>query len=165
MERYRAFLATKIGRAAPATEDEAKDQGAADLLYEQCGIWLRENTRDAKKFPILFSELVTYGFRRNLLGLKWSALVLNLIVVVICAGLLWYRALLGLDEGFAARVSVVLIVAAIHALYIAFVVTWGGVEAAARTYARQLILSCETFLRGTTPREASRKRVSTTKAA
>ncbi len=38
-------------------------------------------------------------------------------------------------------------VAGIHALYITFVVTRGGVKEAARKYARELILSCETLSR------------------
>lgn len=44
-----------------------------------------------KKFSILFNEFATYGFRRNLFGVKWPALLLNATVVFICAGLLWYR--------------------------------------------------------------------------
>jgi hypothetical protein len=70
---------------------EQNDPAAAKSFYERTGTWLRENTRDTKKFPILFNELVTYGFRRNLLGVKWPALALNLVVVLICAGLLWHR--------------------------------------------------------------------------
>jgi hypothetical protein len=88
-ERYRAFLATKLRVAAPIAEAERADQYAGDSFYEQCGIWLRQSTRDTKKFPLLFSENVTYGFRRNLFGVKWLALAVNLAVVVICLLLLW----------------------------------------------------------------------------
>lgn len=157
--RYLAFLANQIGRSAPTAEEEVVDQGGADQFYEQCGILLRESTRDAKKFPILFSELVTYGFRRNLLGLKWPALALNLIVVAICAVFLWLKVFPDAD-----RVGLVFIVAAIHALYVACVVTWRGVEQAARTYARQLILSCETLMKGA-PSGPRRKRIPKPKAA
>ena len=142
-DRYRAFLAAKVGRPAPSADDEANSQADADTFYEQCGIWLRDNTRDAKRFPILFGELVTYGFRRNLRGLKWSALILNLLVVVICAGWLLYG--VGLDKD---HINLVFLVAVIHAAYIAFAVTKEGVKEAARKYARELILSCETLMRG-----------------
>jgi hypothetical protein len=64
------------------------------------------------------------------------------------AGLLWYRWPVNADDGTAARVAVVLIVAAAHALYFLLVVGPNSVKTAARTYARQLILSCETFLAG-----------------
>lgn len=144
-ERYRAFLANKLGVAAPSEEAERADQTAADAFYEQCGVWLRQNTRDSKEFPLLFNENVTYGFRRNLLGVKWLALVLNLAVVVICLGLLrrdnWV-----LDSQLSKHAVVVLIIAAIHATYILFAVRKTAVWDAARAYARELLLSCEAFL-------------------
>ena len=42
-------------------------------------------------------------------------------------------------------------VATIHALYISLVVKPQSVMAASRTYARQLTLSCETFITGQKP--------------
>ena len=93
-ERYRTFLATKLDVTIPSAEVEAADQAAADAFYEQGGVWLRQHTRDRNKFPLLFNENVTYGFRRNLLGVKWIALALNLLVVAACFVLLarngWY---------------------------------------------------------------------------
>lgn len=148
-EKYRSFLAGKIKRLPPTPEEETANPADADTFYEQCGIWLRDNTRDANKFQILFNELVTYGFRRNQLGLKWSALVLNLLVIATCGALLWHRGALDMGDDLTLRSAVVLIVAAIHALYFAFAVTTGGVKQAARTYARELILSCETLARST----------------
>jgi hypothetical protein len=156
-DRYRAFLASKLKRTAPTAAEEAQNQAVADAFYEQAGTWLRENTRDVKKFSILFNENITYGYRRNLLGLKWIALGLNLVVVAICAGLLWHNAPVNINDAFAGRVLVVLVVAAIHALYILTVVNRRNVIVAARTYARQLILSTETFLAaGNTPKAAKK---------
>jgi hypothetical protein len=86
-DRYRTFIAGKINQPVPTAQQESADQAAADAFYEACGTWLRTNTRDAKKFPLVFGELVGYGFRRNQFGLKWVALALNIIVVAICAGL------------------------------------------------------------------------------
>jgi hypothetical protein len=142
-DRYRTFIAGKIKQPAPTLEQEAADQTAADTFYEACGTWLRANTRDAKKFPLLFAENVGYGFRRNLLGLKWTALVLNVIVVAICAVVLWRRGDLDVDNDLTIRTVVVLMIAAIHATYFAFVVTKNGVKEAARKYGRELILSIE----------------------
>ena len=159
-EKYRAFLAGKVKRPAPTAEEEAANQVDADTFYEQCGIWMRNNTRDAKKFPILFNELVMYGFRRNLTGLKYSALALNLIVVAISLGLLWHRGTLDMTNDLTMRTAVVLIVAVIHALYITFAVTRYGVKEAARKYARELILSCEALSRTTvvaSPRKPATK--------
>ncbi len=145
-DQYRQFLAGKLGRAAPRADEEAADQGAADSFYEQSGIWLRDSTRDAKKFPILFGELVSYGFRRNLRGLKWPALGVNLIVVTICALVLWQRHSLDMSDEVITRTIVVLIIAAIHAAYFALAVTKEGVKEAARRYGRELILCCQTLM-------------------
>jgi hypothetical protein len=153
-EKYRTFLAGKVKHPAPTAEMEAANQAEADAFYEQCGVWMRSNTRDAKRFPILFNELVIYGFRRNLLGLKWSALTLNLIVVAASCGLLWHRGIWDMTDDLTMRTTVVLVVSCIHALYIAFVVTRGGVKEAARKYARELILCCEA-LSGTAKMTAS----------
>ena len=140
-DQYRQFIAGKISRAAPTAQQEAADQAAADSWYEQAGIWLRDSTRDAKKFPILWNELVSYGFRRDLLGSKWPALAINMIVVAICAFVLWRRSNLDMSDDVVMHTVVVLVVAAVHAVYIAFVVTREGVKEAARRYGRELILS------------------------
>jgi hypothetical protein len=149
--RYLSFLAGKIGEAPPAEEQEQRDPATADAFYERCGAWLRENTRNAKKFSILFSENVTYGYRRNLFALKWPALALNLVVVLVCLWAMAGGAPFAALGALQSRVAVVLAVAAIHALYIGLAVNRRGVGDAARTYARQLILSCESFLAKQTP--------------
>jgi hypothetical protein len=69
-------------------------------------------------------------------------------VVLICAGLVWYRWPVNPGDDMTARIIVVFVVAAAHALYFLLVVKRDAVKAAARTYARQLILSCETLLAG-----------------
>jgi hypothetical protein len=102
---------------------------------------------------------VGYGFRRNLLGLKWTALVLNVIVVAICAGVLWYRGALDMDNDLTMRTVVVLMIAAIHATYFALVVTKNGVEEAARKYGRELILSTEVLMGGMRVPAARKKAV------
>ena len=60
--------------------------------------------------------------------------------------LLWYLWPVDMAHGMAARIVVVLVIAAAHALYFLLLVSPESVKAAARTYARQLIISCETFL-------------------
>lgn len=144
-ERYRTFLAAKLGVPAPSPDEEKEDQNAADAFYEQCGVWLRQNTRNIRKFSVLFAENVTYGFRRNLLGVKWLALGLNLLVVGICVVLLW-RTSWAIEAEQGKRVAVVLIVAAAHAAYMLLAVRKSAVWDSARAYGRELILSCEAFL-------------------
>lgn len=158
--RYLAFLSAKLSEPAPTAGDEERDPVAADSFYERCGAWLRENTRNAKKFAILFNENVTYGFRRNLFALKWPALALNLAVVLLCVGaILIGFSFANLGQGNA-RVLVVFVVAAIHALYIGLAVSERAVGEAARSYARQLILSCETFLGKEKPASGAQRKKS-----
>lgn len=145
-DRYRVFLARKVGQQAPTAKDEADNPVAANGFYELTGTWLRENTRDTRKFPILFNELATYGFRRNLLGMKWAALGLNAVVVTICVGLLWPRWPINTSDAMTSNILMVFIVTVLHALYFLFLVTQDSVKAAARTYARQLILSSEMLM-------------------
>ena len=144
--RYVSFIAAKLSESPLTEEEERRDPAAADAFYERCGAWLRENTRHAKKFSILFNENVAYGYRRNLFALKWPALALNLAVVLIC---IWAIVGGGPFAGLQAvqnRILVVLAVALIHAMYIGFAVNRSGVGEAAKSYGRQLILSCESFL-------------------
>ena len=144
-DRYRTFLAVKLTVVSPSPADESEDQAAADAFYGQCGNWLRQNTRDTKKFPILFGENITYGFRRNLLGVKNLALCLNAIVVAVCAFILW-RLSWATDTPQGSSTVVVLIVAAAHAAYMLLAVRRTAVWDAAQAYGRELILSCESFL-------------------
>lgn len=145
-ERYRQYIAEQINQPVPTARQEGANQANADVFYEACGTWLRARTRDAKKFPMLFGENVGYGFWRNLFGLKWPALALNVIIVGICAGMLWYRRPLDIDSDLTMRILVVLIIAAIHSLWFAFAVTKNSVMGAARKYGRQLILSTEELI-------------------
>jgi len=144
-DRYREFLAGKLGVAVPTIHEENADQSVADAFYSQCGNWLRQNTRDTKKFSILFNENVTYGFRRNLLGVKVLALCLNIIVVALCAFILW-RTSWAIDTPMGDKTTVVLVVAAAHAAYMLLAVSHTAVSDAAKAYGRELILSTEAFL-------------------
>lgn len=144
-ERYREFLSGKLNTPAPTPEDELANQDLADAFYDQCGVWLRQNTRNTKAFPILFGENVTYGFRRNLLGVKAFALWLNVIVVIFSVLILW-RLSWNIDSLQGNKALVVLIVAAAHAAYMLLAVNRDAVRDASRAYARELILSCESFL-------------------
>lgn len=163
-ERYRNFLAAQLGVTAPTPAQEQADQAAADAFYEQCGVWLRQHTRDTKKFHLLFGENVTYGFRRNLLGVLWLAIALNVIVVVLCLVLLWRS-----DWNWAApvghRTIVVFLIAAVHAVYVIAVARKAAVRDASRAYGREMILSCEAFLNnGPAPKPRPKRKRTTTKS-
>ena len=145
-DRYRGYLAKQLGETPPSADEEARDPAAADAFYDRCGVWLREHTRDKAKFRILFEENMTYGFRRNLYGLRWPGLALNALVVAVCLCLLSPYGI-WISETTRTEIFAVLTIAAIHALYFLFFVTRRSVEEASEQYARQLVLSCEGLMK------------------
>src|SRR5713226_3809363 len=78
--RYHSFLAAKINEAFPDKDQEANNRDAADEIYQSGVRWLLSHTRsdDNKKFDLLFKENVTYGFRRNALGMKPVGLIVSI---------------------------------------------------------------------------------------
>jgi len=157
-KRYHAFLAKQLKEVAPSESDEAKDPAKADGFYQRAGDWLRTATRDSKRFHILFDENITYGFRRNLYGLRRPAFGTNaLIVVIVAVALVWFMPS-NLTVPGVQRLYTVLVIAAIHALYIAFVATEQGAIQAARSYARQLILSIDQLMILASPSRSNARR-------
>lgn len=74
--RYHDFFRQCLGDDAISTpEDEARDPAAADEQYDSCVAWLREQCR-GNEFNLLLKENATYGFRRNMLGLRTIGIVL-----------------------------------------------------------------------------------------
>jgi hypothetical protein len=141
--KIHAFIANKLSEPAPTAEEEAANPEMADLYYARGGTWLRENTRDAKKFSVLFNENVNYGFHRNLLGLRTPGFLLNAAIVILCVSVLWSRYPIDFSNTFNQKLVVVIFIAILHAAYLAIFVTETGVFEAARLYARQLLLASE----------------------
>jgi hypothetical protein len=144
---YLTFLASKIGAPAPTPQDEASDPTKADAYYGRCAAWLRENTRDTKKFSILFNENITYGYRRNLLALKVFALLADATMFIGAAGAFAYWRP-DVESELAFKLFLLMAVAVVHAILMSIAVSEKALKEAAETYARQLLLSCETFMGG-----------------
>jgi hypothetical protein len=86
--RYHKRLATLVPEAhAPSVEDEQANPNAADQVYGAWSDYLRVNTRDKKTFTLLFQELVNYGYRRNIFGLRIIGIILSSIALI--ASALW----------------------------------------------------------------------------
>ena len=80
----KATLHEKLQRLRPVdvppTETiEQNDPAQADTIYEAWSDYARMNTRGTKENPLVFRELMNYGFRRNMLGLKGPAIVVLLL--------------------------------------------------------------------------------------
>lgn len=148
-DRFRTFVAGQLKQAAPTAEEERADARRANDFYLTANAWLRARTsQDTRTFAILFGENITYGYRRNLLGLKPISLLVNLIVLVFCASVLWFRppyfaSLADLDE----KLVIIIVAAILHSAYLLFAVGKKAVWDASRVYGRQLILSCDTLMK------------------
>jgi hypothetical protein len=77
-----AFLASKLKVSAPTVAAEKADPEAADQFYAAGTRWLLEHTRDQKRFPLIFAENVSYGYRRNAYGLKPIAVTISVLSIL-----------------------------------------------------------------------------------
>lgn len=83
--RYHKKLAGLVKEAkAPTVEQENADPASADLVYSAWSNYLRVNTRDTKKFNLLFHENVSYGYRRNIWGLRFFGIAVSLFSGIAC---------------------------------------------------------------------------------
>lgn len=150
-DQFRSFISTQIKQQAPTEVDEIERTILANDFYDSAASWLREYTRDKKIFNILFDELVTYGFRRNLLGLKIPSLCMNLVVLLVSSAILHFRPpyfdkIMYIDEKLVTVLSVVFL----HSAYMLLAVNATGVRDASKAYGKQLILSCAALMKPTT---------------
>lgn len=142
--RYHRVLATLLpDLAIPTEEKEAEKPEDADAIYASCTEYLKENTRDHTRFPLVFQENSNYGFRRNLWGMKPGGIAVAVIGTVGCASVLVYR-LDGSPSSWLVPATSTVIAAVLLSLWI-FRFTPAWVKMTAFAYARQLIASCDSL--------------------
>jgi hypothetical protein len=74
--RYHKKLTSVVtGTKVPSAAQEQADPTSADQTYTAWSTYLRTHTRDTKKYPLVFHELVNYGYRRNVWGLRSIGIV------------------------------------------------------------------------------------------
>lgn len=87
--RYNQWLESKIdGLTMPTPEEEATAPDIADQKYRSATNYLREHTRDKKKYPAVYRDNVAYGFARNLLAIRILGLSVSGISIIINSYLL-----------------------------------------------------------------------------
>ena len=88
--RYHAALSNLCeGLAFPSAQQEIAESEAADQVYRSATRRLIETRRDAK-YTLLHYENASYGFRRNLLGLKTMAVLIGILSLVVIAFAWWW---------------------------------------------------------------------------
>lgn len=139
--RHRRLQELMVDIMIPTEQEEENNPTHADEVYDACALFLRERTRDKKKFLILFQENVSYGFRRNLWGLKPLGLVVALLGLAAIVGLIFLRYRQSVH-----LLPVAVIYAAGNALLVAIWLFWvrpEWVRIPAEGYAEQLLAAIE----------------------
>lgn len=91
-ERYHKKLAGLVkGGSAPSPADETAAPEAAENVYRAWSTYVRVNTRDTKKYPLLFKDNVCYGYHRNLWGLRPIGITVSVLCVLGGLGWLGYQ--------------------------------------------------------------------------
>lgn len=150
--RYHRHLGEKLRKALPTAQEERADPAAADSLYGSAIVWLIEQCRGPEHFLVL-NENMSYGFRRNLYGLKpfgvFVCLGSLLVVGLVQAGR--YPSATPLNFPSLIAVAQTLNAVQVGAVGVSlivltgwlFVVRSGWVREAGRLYARRLLAACD----------------------
>jgi hypothetical protein len=142
--RYHKKLTTLVkGAKAPTRDEEQANPTAADEVYSAWSHYLRSNTRDTKKYPLLFQENVSYGYRRNVWGLRPYGIAVSLICALVAGGRLWFifKATAQIEQELAGALAVSLLFLALWL----FLFTPDWVRVPGNAYAERLAESLETI--------------------
>ena len=131
--KYHSILSKKSGIQAPTREDEESNPESADEVYLSWSDFLRGKTRDTKKYHLVFKENINYGFRRNLLGLKWFCVVFGVI------GLAILNLPIISGKEFTDTMLFMTTLIVIYTLIFVFVVNSNWVKVVAKEYGKQLV--------------------------
>ena len=95
-ERYHRKLGGLVKEVnVPTPADEAAAPEAAENVYRAWSTYVRVNTRDTKKYPLLFQENVCYGYRRNLGGMRPIGITVSALCFLGGLGWLGYQYYIG----------------------------------------------------------------------
>lgn len=130
-------------RTFPTAQDEAADPAAADTVYDAAIAVLREKTRDTRRFPLVFRENCSYGFRRNLWGMKPAGMTVAGLSVIVVIAILLFRPQIAPDADAGRRLLVAGLLGGAVLIGWIVVVTPRWVGEAADAYALRLLESVE----------------------
>lgn len=85
---WRDAVERATGAQLPSESDELADPATADEAYAVAANQLIELTRDREAFPLVFAESKSYGFARNLFGLRVPGIVIATTAIVVLAAAL-----------------------------------------------------------------------------
>lgn len=142
--RYRVFLAKKLAIDLPSKAEENSDPAAADEKYDSCSSWLLSQTRDVQTFGVLFRENVSYGFRRNLLGLKPVGASVAIVSSALSVGAMVLQKLADGDTANPLVFALTVVTIGIAGFWVCGV-TRAWVRVPADAFGKQLLAACDTL--------------------
>ncbi|MDO8421611.1 MAG: hypothetical protein Q7S99_05570 [Parvibaculum sp.] len=137
--RYHTFLERRVPNwAAPTIEFEDLNPIESALVYDSAVRWLLGFTRDIEKYPLVFKENISYGFRRNLLGLKSVGLFLSFSIFLSDVSFSFFA----IDQSLV-REFVVALSSGLAVLIWVFVIDEDWVLESANAYGNALLEACD----------------------
>jgi hypothetical protein len=134
---WRKALEAVLDAPLPSAGSESKSPKKADDVYEAAIGRLRELTREVERFPIVFKENVSYGFRRNLWALKPTGIVLSIAGSFACAVRIIVANLNNMT--FDPHTAYVLVLCVFMLVWWAMVITKSWIRTQAFEYAKRLL--------------------------
>jgi hypothetical protein len=140
--RYKAFLASNVpGLIFPDAVGEAANPAMADDAYQSATNWLLARTRDKKVFRLLFEKNISYGFRRNMLGLRSLGIAVSLVALAGTVIAAVHETIVSHQMDGMMVLGGLVALAALLFWITVVKPTW--VEAAGIAYARELLAACD----------------------
>lgn len=148
-QRYRKKLESLVSNFKNVSErSEQSNPLEADQHYISAITYLRELTRDSQKYPLILKENMAYGFSRNLLAFKTTAMIIIIISLLISLLIIFVN----FKDKYVDISSLSLLPPQYYVLiilHLIFLLFWGiminesWVKVRAFAYAKRLLSSCE----------------------
>ncbi|NUF42652.1 hypothetical protein HUN11_02640 [Acinetobacter pittii] len=120
----------------------------ADDYYNSASSFMREYTRNVEKYSLIFSENIAYGFSRNLLAFKKTAITVVVISFLISITFIFLNISIGLGSINELKKipSSYYVLLAIHIIFLLiwiFMINEKWVKIRGIAYAKRLYAACE----------------------
>ena len=139
-QRYYGFLRKSIRGISFDTSDEEKLRNSIISSVA----WLRSNTRDKTKFPLIYEENINYGFARNLYGLKRYGVLISVVSMIVDMAILVIEKTAIYTNRFSlAGASISFVISVLFLLMWVIVVKEELVRFCGEKYARELLSACD----------------------
>jgi hypothetical protein len=135
---HRHLVELGIVDRLPSEEEERQHPNEAENAYLTCANWLRQKALELKSkppFDVVHSENISYGYRRNILGIKpYGLLSVCFALTVTIAAFFFHR-----------RPYIELICVVVVGAYLIFGVTEAALKRAAAEYSKRLLDAAQTL--------------------